>query len=53
MVARYCARAVEPAEDAGDTLAADLLLKRSLINRLELDFARDATRFEICSTFRE
>ncbi|MBJ7609701.1 MAG: DUF222 domain-containing protein [Candidatus Dormibacteraeota bacterium] len=27
------------------TLAADLVLKRSLINRLELDFARDAARF--------
>jgi hypothetical protein len=37
----------------GGTVAADLLLKRSLINRLELDFARDAARFEICSAFRE
>jgi hypothetical protein len=44
VVARYCARPVHPAAD--ETLAADLLLKRSLINRLELDFARDAARFE-------
>jgi hypothetical protein len=44
VVAGYCARAVAPADD--DTLAADLLLKRSLINRLELDFARDAARFD-------
>ncbi|MEO8898226.1 MAG: hypothetical protein ABI473_05970, partial [Candidatus Dormibacter sp.] len=44
IVVRYCSRAVET-EDA-DTLAADLLLKRSLINRLELDFARDAARFD-------
>jgi hypothetical protein len=49
VVARYCARPVAPADvdaAADDTLAADLLLKRSLINRLELDFARDAARFE-------
>lgn len=46
--ARYCARPLAPADDDGDgdTLAADLLLKRSLINRLELDFARDAARFD-------
>lgn len=44
VVARYCARATRPAD--GDALAADLLLKRSLINRLELDFARDAVRFD-------
>jgi Domain of unknown function (DUF222) len=45
VVAGYCARPVNPAAD-DDTLVADLLLKRSLINRLELDFARDAARFE-------
>ncbi len=48
LVAGYCARAVAPADD--ETLAADLLLKRSLINRLELDFARDAARFEATYT---
>ena len=49
VVARYCARPVAAADvdvAADDNLAADLLLKRSLINRLELDFARDAARFE-------
>jgi hypothetical protein len=49
VVAGHCARPVEPADD--DTLAADLLLKRSLINRLELDFARDAARFD--AAYRE
>jgi len=43
VVARYCARAADPADEA--SVAADLLVKRSLINRLELDFARDAARF--------
>jgi Domain of unknown function (DUF222)/HNH endonuclease len=49
VVARYCSRPVGPADvdaPAVDTLAADLLLKRSLINRLELDFVRDAARFD-------
>jgi hypothetical protein len=47
----YCERAVEPADDGA--LATDLLLKRSLINRLELDFARDAARFAASYTEEE
>ncbi|HEX4755631.1 MAG TPA: DUF222 domain-containing protein [Candidatus Dormibacteraeota bacterium] len=53
VVARYCARPVAPADvdaAADDSLAADLLLKRAVINRLELDFARDAARFEASYT---
>lgn len=42
-VVRHCERAVAATDDGA--LATDLLLKRSLINRLELDFARDAARF--------
>jgi hypothetical protein len=51
LVVRYCARAVAAVDD--DALAADLLLKRSLINRLELDFARDAARFNAAYTEEE
>jgi hypothetical protein len=43
VVAGYCERR-SPSDDGGD-LPAILCLKRVLINRLELDFARDAARF--------
>ncbi|HEY2435923.1 MAG TPA: hypothetical protein VGH93_02000, partial [Solirubrobacteraceae bacterium] len=44
VVVRYCERPFVVEDE--ESLAADLLFKRSLINRLELDFARDAARFD-------
>ncbi|MGH7723640.1 MAG: DUF222 domain-containing protein [Candidatus Dormibacteria bacterium] len=49
LVAGYCER--QPTSSSEGDLTASLCLKRALINRLELDFARDAAAFS--ATYEE